>query len=195
MLFLPHRTKLFFDYNKARRSVKRRIESKNKWFFMQINYLCISYVFVVDIFTRSFDDFISIQFLIAVFLSASPFIPTSLFINFGDFCQPPRLLHPPRLLFWPQFASLSVYSALPFYLKLESKWFWIPANGNLILHWYKKPLVYSSATSYILSSVFSGNWHQQINLGNINNFWVTAIISLRKSTLRQKTDLLNDKLT
>ena len=187
MLFLPHRTKLFFDYNKARRSVKRRIESKNKWFFMQINYLCISYVFVVDIFTRSFDDFISIQFLIAVFLSASPFIPTSLFINFGDF--------PPRLLFWPQFASLSVYSALPFYLKLESKWFWIPANGNLILHWYKKPLVYSSATSYILSSVFSGNWHQQINLGNINNFWVTAIISLRKSTLRQKTDLLNDKLT
>ena len=159
---------------------------------MQINCLCISYVFVVDIFTRSFDDFISMKFLIAVFLSASPFIPTSLFINFGDFCQPLRLFHPPRLLFWPQFASLSVYFALPFYLKLESTWFWIPANGNLIVHWSKKPLVFSSATSYILSSVFSGNWHQQINLGN---FWVTSIISLRKSTLRQKTDLLNDKLT
>ena len=41
---------------------------------MQINCLCISYVFVVDIFTRSFDDFISMKFLIAVFLSASPFI-------------------------------------------------------------------------------------------------------------------------
>ena len=34
MLFLPHRTKLFSDYNEARRSVKRRIEQKNKWFFM-----------------------------------------------------------------------------------------------------------------------------------------------------------------
>ena len=89
---------------------------------MQINYLCISYVLFVDIFTRSFDDFISMKFLIAVFLSAFPFVPTSLFINFEDFCQPPRLLHPPRLLFWPQFASLSVYSALPFYLKLESKY-------------------------------------------------------------------------
>ena len=55
------------------------------------------------------------KFLIAVFLRASPFI------NFGDFCQPPRLLHPPRLLFWPKFTSLPVYFALPFYLKLESK--------------------------------------------------------------------------
>ena len=36
----------------------------------------------------------------AQFLPASPFIPTSLFINTGDFCQPPRLL------FWPKFASL-----------------------------------------------------------------------------------------
>ena len=49
------------------------------------------------------------KFLIAVFLPASPFI------NFGDFCQPPRLL------FWPKFANLLVYSALPFYLKLESR--------------------------------------------------------------------------
>ena len=67
------------------------------------------------------------KFLIAVFLPASPFIPTSPFINFGDFCQPPN---PSRLLFWPKFASLSVYSVLPFYLKLESttltnsKWQW-----------------------------------------------------------------------
>ena len=43
------------------------------------------------------------------------FLPVSPFINFGDFRQPPRLLS------WPKFASLSVYSALPFYLKLESK--------------------------------------------------------------------------
>ena len=58
----------------------------------------------------------SMKFLIVVFLPASPFI------NFGDLCQPPRLLHPPpRLLFWRKFASLPVYSALPFYLKLESK--------------------------------------------------------------------------
>ena len=80
----------------------------------------ISYVLFVDIFTRSFDDFISMKFLIDVFLAASPFTPTSPFINFGDFCQPPHLLHPPRFLFWPRFASLPVYSALPFYLKLES---------------------------------------------------------------------------
>ena len=107
---------LFFVFvNEAWRSVKRRIEQKNKWFFMYINCLCIPYVFFVDIFTRSFDDFVSMKFLIAVFLPASPFI------NFADFCQPPRLLHPPCLLFWPKFASLPVYSALPFYLKLESR--------------------------------------------------------------------------
>ena len=94
--------KLFSDYNEARRSVKRRIEQKNKWFFSLINYLCIS-----------------MKFLMAVFLPASPFIPTSLFINFGGFCQTLRLLHPPHLLFWPQFASLPIYSALPFYLKLK----------------------------------------------------------------------------
>ena len=29
-LFLPHRTKLFSDYNEARLSMKRRIEQKNK---------------------------------------------------------------------------------------------------------------------------------------------------------------------
>ena len=55
------------------------------------------------------------KFLIAVFLPASPFI------NFGDFCQPPRLL------FSPKFASLPVYSALPFYLKLES-------NKHVVCH-------------------------------------------------------------
>ena len=60
------------------------------------------------------------KFLIAVFLPASPFVAPSPFINFGDFCQPLRLLHPPLLLFWPKFASLPVYSALSFYLKLES---------------------------------------------------------------------------
>ena len=87
-------------------------------------HLCISYVLFVDIFTRSFDDFISITFLIAMFLPASPFIPTSLFINFGDFRQPSHLLHPPHLLFWPTFTSLPVYSTLPFYLKLGS-------NGNI----------------------------------------------------------------
>ena len=77
MLFLPHRTKLFSDYNEARRSVKRRIKQKTKRFFMQINYLCIPYVLFVDIFTRSFDDFISLKFLFTEFLLAPPFIPTS----------------------------------------------------------------------------------------------------------------------
>ena len=52
-----------------------------------------------------------------MFLPTSPFVPTSLFINFGDFCQPPclspfvilaEICEPPR------------YSALTFYLKLES---------------------------------------------------------------------------
>ena len=32
--FLPHRTKLFSDYYEARRSVKSRIEQKNKWLFI-----------------------------------------------------------------------------------------------------------------------------------------------------------------
>ena len=60
-----------------------------------------------------------------------PYIPTSPFTNFGDFCQAPRLLHPSHLLFWPKFASLPVYSTLPFYLKLKSMlfsrntWIWI----------------------------------------------------------------------
>ena len=60
------------------------------------------------------------KFLIDVIWSASPFIPTFPFVNFGDSYQPSRLLHPSRLLFWPKFASLLVYSALPFYLTLES---------------------------------------------------------------------------
>ena len=60
------------------------------------------------------------KFLIAVYLPASPFFLTSPFINFGDFCQPSRLLQFPCLLFWPKFASLPVYSSLPFYLKLKS---------------------------------------------------------------------------
>ena len=38
------------------------------------------------------------KFLIAVFLPASLFIPTSPFINFGDFCQRPRLLHSPFII-------------------------------------------------------------------------------------------------
>ena len=87
---------------------------------MSINNLCISYVRFVDIFTRSLDDFILMKFLIAVFLRAPPFIPTSLFINFGDFYQPLHFLHPPCLFLWPKFANLPVYFALPFYLTLQS---------------------------------------------------------------------------
>ena len=72
--------------------------------------VCISFVYFVNIFTRSFDNFISMKFLIAVFFPASPFIPTSPFTNFGDFCQSTRLLHPSRL---------PVYSALLFYPSLS----------------------------------------------------------------------------
>ena len=50
-----------------------------------------------------------------VFLPASPFISTSPFIRFGDFCQLPHLL------FWQKLASHPVYSILPFYLKLKSR--------------------------------------------------------------------------
>ena len=138
-MFLPHRTKLFFDDNEAPRSVKRKIEQKNKWFFMQINYLCISYVLFVDIFTRSFDGFISMKFKIVVFLRTSPFI------NFGDFYQAPRLLHPSHLLFWPKFASLPVYFILPFYLKFKSMLFsrnsWIWIFVQLVL-WMASVLLY-----------------------------------------------------
>ena len=56
-------------------------------------------ILFVDIFPRSFDDFISMKFLIAVFVffSWQPLIPTSPFINFGDF------------------ANLLVYCTLPVY--------------------------------------------------------------------------------
>ena len=81
-LFPLHHTKLFSDYNETQQSLKRRIEQKN--------------------FHKNFYDFISMKFLITMFLSAS------CFINFGDFCQPPRLLHPLCLLFWPKFPSPSI---------------------------------------------------------------------------------------
>ena len=64
---------------------------------MQINYLCISFYFLVDIFTRLFDDFISIKFLIAVFLPTSSFIAPYPSIILAKICQPPRLFHPPLL--------------------------------------------------------------------------------------------------
>ena len=79
-------------------------------FFVLINYLCISYVLFVDIFTRSFDDFILMKFPIAVFFPASPFI------TFGDFCQLPR------------YCTLHVYyfgqtlPASPFILPSPSIW-------------------------------------------------------------------------
>ena len=87
---------------------------QNKWCSLEARWP------IVDIFTRSLDDFISMKFLIAVFLPASPFIPTSLFITFGDFWEPPCLFHLPGILFWPKFASLPDCSAVPFYLKLDS---------------------------------------------------------------------------
>ena len=73
---------------------------------LDVDKLCISYVLFVDIFSRSFNDFISMKFLIAVFLPASPFIPTSPSINFiapspfitlTETCQPARLFRPPFL--------------------------------------------------------------------------------------------------
>ena len=50
---------------------------------MYINCLCISHVLFVDIFTRSFDDFISIKFLIAVFFASLPVYCTLLVYYFG----------------------------------------------------------------------------------------------------------------
>ena len=81
---------------------------------------CFSHVLFVNIFRRTFDNFISMKFLIAEFLLASPFILTIPFINFGDFNQSPYLSHPSLLLFWQKFASLTVYFILPLYLKFES---------------------------------------------------------------------------
>ena len=80
--------------------------------YMLSLYLCIYYVLFVDIFTRSFDDFISMKFLIVVFLPASPFIPTSPFINFGDSCQPPRLFRPPLLFQTREYIPCSSWSQL-----------------------------------------------------------------------------------
>ena len=96
---------------------------------MQINYFCI-YVLFVDIFTRSLNDFISMKFLIALFLPVSPLIPTSLFINFGDFCQPLHLLHPPRLFFGQNLpASPFTPPHPPFYeylLRCSGSWIYLP---------------------------------------------------------------------
>ena len=63
-----------------------RGESSNKWFFMLINYLCISYVLFVDIFTWSFDHFIWMKFLFAVFLPTSPFITLEIFAKLPVYC-------------------------------------------------------------------------------------------------------------
>ena len=67
---------------------------------LDVDKLCISYVLFVDIFSRSFNDFISIKFLIAVFLPASPsinFIAPSPFITLTETCKPARLFRPPFL--------------------------------------------------------------------------------------------------
>ena len=60
-----------------------------------------------------------------MFFPATPFISTFLFINFRNFCQPPRLLHPRPLLFYVEICQppclFSPFpSPAPFYLKLES---------------------------------------------------------------------------
>ena len=75
-----------------------------KWFFMWINYLCISYVLFVYIFIRSFDDFISMKFLIEILqplrlltleiFANFPFYCTLLFIILAEICQPPCLFRP-----------------------------------------------------------------------------------------------------
>ena len=66
-----------------------------------VNYLRISYVLFVDIFTRSFDDFISMKFLIVVSNEVSKFLVSN--------CQPPRLLT------LEIFSNLPVYCTLPIY--------------------------------------------------------------------------------
>ena len=77
------------------------------------SYRLTTFVFLIFFcwYFHSFDNFVSMKFLIAVFLPASPFIPTSLFINFGDFYQPSCIL------FWPNFArsSVSVVIVFPFF--------------------------------------------------------------------------------
>ena len=67
-LFLPHRTKLFSDYNEARRSVKRRIEQTLEIF---VN-LPVYYILPVYYFGRN--------------LPAYPFIPPSPSIETQEYC-------------------------------------------------------------------------------------------------------------
>ena len=133
---LPHRTKLFSDYNEARRKVKRRIEQNNKWFFMQINYLCISYLLFVDIFTKSFDDFISMN---------AVFSPASLF-----FFQPARLLTSEI------FASLPVYCTLPvvFGQNLPATPFIPPSTSiwNSRVYWTWKLATFSQKHGFLCSA-------------------------------------------
>ena len=74
------------------------------------------------------------KFLIAVLLPASPFIPTSLFIN-CRFCQPPGLLHTPRLLFWPKFTNLPETQIFKGFIGSSScKWQWWPAQIQDVFH-------------------------------------------------------------
>ena len=114
--------------------IRQKCSKKMAFTWGQVAYYIIVCVTTTTHFEpRSFDYFISMKFLIVLFLPVSPFTPTSPFINFEDLCQPPRLLHPLCLLFWPKFASLPVYFALPLYLKLESIY---KFEGNGYVNWF-----------------------------------------------------------
>ena len=110
------------------------------------------------------------KFLIAVYLPASPFFLTSPFINFGDFCQPSRLLHFPCLLFWQKFASLPVYSTLPFYLKLKST---VSQPLSAILSINIKLLLRLVKICYLLLDCFETR--QSVVIGNIRFFTFSFI--------------------
>ena len=59
---------------------------------LHVDKLALSFTFFLLIFPQDcLMIFILMKFLIAVFLPAFSFIPFSPFINFEDFCQPPRL--------------------------------------------------------------------------------------------------------
>ena len=122
-----------------------RGESRKEQVILHVDKLPLYFfVLFVDIFTRSFDDFISTKFLIAVFC------------------------HPPRILFWPKFASLPAYFALPFNLKLESKWE-TPVKFVLIFDLLCFLIRIRQAGKFNLSKQWSGWLLQKLFLKNLQN--------------------------
>ena len=122
------------------------------------------------------------------------FLPTSSFIDFGDFCEHPRLLHLPRLLFWPKFASLPVYSVLRFYLKLENNK--INSRGCILLI---SPSLQGRLKEESKSIPSEGNWKISLQKKkkkkrSLRTAWVKKAKKQTKTIIRNRSQIAQNRM-